>query len=494
MPEILRKLLSILLLLAIMVGMVPACGPSSASSDHSMDNAMLLALASHEQLELGQGDVSSSNIGGNLLGKTVSQPAAATKNNPNAQLSAIYAKFAESQSEGSASRIHFESKANEYALLADALTIARVRRAQRRGRGFQRFIRRLARAPVNVSKGVARGVGKLLKGTFRVTGTILAVAAEHIPRLARDYVMQKLRDLRDLAQGRINLTWDKIAEKIGLPFAIWLRSRIDPAFVRLRDRVVNRVLGKNKEQSKGEEGKEDEDVSTSEDEGDVSGEVKIEPMYGTWQIDAEGEPDDMGGYIKWDEYWTGLPSSFEDDCLVGPAGIHGATIFSDDAAFTFSFDLDEENLHGKVTGSFDWESEAESSEGTFDEEITNGWIRPAPDGSGWEFGGTVEIDMNISMSLRCVHRTMIEGETIISYYWREQSNPLKATATLSGDILQLVPGEGDEPDHLAPGGIMYVDASKESESLEMAIFCIDCGVPDDFPPPFKMFEGDEHEE
>ena len=78
-------------------------------------------------------------------------------------------------------------------------------------------------------------------------------------------------------------------------------------------------------------------------------------------MDAEGEPDDMGGYIKWDEYWTGLPSSFEDDCLVGPAGIRGATIFSDDAAFAFSFELDEEMVQGKVFGSFDWESEAEAS-------------------------------------------------------------------------------------------------------------------------------------
>ncbi len=257
MPESLRNLFSILLLLAITVSIVPACGPSSASSDRSMDDAMLLALASHEQLELEQGDVSSSNIGGNLLGKTVSQPAAATKNNPNAQLSAIYAKFAESQSEGSASRIHFESKANEYALLADALTIARVRRAQRRGRGFQRFIRRLARAPVNVSKGVARGVGKLLKGTFRVTGTILAVAAEQIPRLARDYVMQKLRDLRNLAQGKIELTWDKVAARLGGPFAVWLRSRIDPAFVRLRDRVVARVLGKKQPERNTEENDEE---------------------------------------------------------------------------------------------------------------------------------------------------------------------------------------------------------------------------------------------
>lgn len=488
MTETLRKLLSILLLLAIMVSFMPACGPSSVSSSRSMDNAMLLALASHEQLELEQGDVSSSNIGGNLRGKTVSQPTAATKNNPHAQLSAIYAKFAESQSEGSASRIHFESKANEYALLADALTIARARRAQRRGRGFQRFIRRLARAPINVSRGVARGVGKLLKGTLRVTGTILAVAAEQIPRLARDYVMQKLRDLRNLAQGKIELTWDKVAARLGGPFAVWLRSRIDPAFVRLRDRVVNRVLGKNKDQSKGEEGKKDEDVSTSEDEGDVSGEVKIEPMYGTWQIDAEGEPDDMGGYIKWDEYWTGLPASFEDDCLVGPAGIRSVTIFSENPAFTLSFELDEETLHGKVTGSFDWESEAESSEGTFNEEITNGWIRPAPDGFGWEFGGNVDIDMNINMSLRCVHRTMAEGATSISYYWREQMNPVKAVATLSGEIYQLVQGEGDEPDHLTPGGELWVDVTIESESLEMAIYCFDCGVPDDFPPPVYLEE------
>ena len=227
---------------------------------------------------------------------------------------------------------------------------------------------------------------------------------------------------------------------------------------------------------------------TVDDEGGVADEVKTEPTYGTWKIDAEGKPDDMGGYIKWDEYWTGLPSSFEDDCLVGPAGIRGATIFSEDTAFTFSFELDEETIHGRVTGSFDWESEAESSEGRFDEEIVNGWIRPASDGTGWEFGGDINIDMNIDMSLRCLHRSMVEGGTNISYYWREQSNPLKTGATLSGDIFQLVPGEGDEPDHLAPGGIMWVSADIESENLQMTIYCIDCNVPDDFPPPVYLEE------
>lgn len=89
--------------------------------------------------------------------------------------------------------------------------------------------------------------GKLLKGTLEVAKIAVVIAAEHVPQMARDYVMQKLRDLRDLAQGKINLTWDKLAGKLGVPFAIWLRSRIDPAFVRLRDRIVAKVLGRKRQ-------------------------------------------------------------------------------------------------------------------------------------------------------------------------------------------------------------------------------------------------------
>ena len=486
MPEILRKLLSILLLLAIMVGMVPACGPSSASSDHSMDNAMLLALASHEQLELGQGDVSSSNIGGNLLGKTVSQPAAATKNNPNAQLSAIYAKFAESQSEGSASRIHFESKANEYALLADALTIARVRRAQRRGRGFQRFIRRLARAPVNVSKGVARGVGKLLKGTFRVTGTILAVAAEHIPHLARDYVMQKLRDLRNLAQGKIELTWDKVAARLGGPFAVWLRSRIDPAFVRLRDRVVARVLGKKQPERDTEEN--DEEGSGDDGEEGYDQPENVEISYGNYKVVVDNHGDNWG-YFSWIDYWTNLPETYLDRCQWLSKSTGDAEAYLDDFEMELEFELDSGQLKGTFAHDGTYDITYQKSEWVLAGVIEDGWVQPAPDASGWIFGGTAVVEVTMHDRWRCHHCVQGEGGCVdMLVQWLEDEKTKEVKAKVEGWTEQVVPGKGDDPDRLVPGGAYTLIVSYEGSDADMVIDCERCVLPADFPPPVYIEE------
>jgi len=484
-PPVGQRLKSAFLLLVMAGSLLPGCSTSRAELDRSMDDALLLALAAHEQLELGTPVV---RAGGGVWMAPTLAPFAAGRVNPHRQLQSMYADFAGAIGEGGPGFDHFLAKAQEHRQAGDALDSSRARRDARRGRGFQRFIRGLAQAPVKVT----RGVGQLLKGTLRVTGTVIAIAIEQAPQIARDIVMKKLKELRNLLQGRIDLAWDKVAAKLGLPFALWLRSKVDPAFVRVRDRVVAQVLGKDRARS----GQGEADQSAPTEDGDTeTDETTDQARYGTWQVDPQGDPDDMGGYIKWDQHWTGLPSSFADDCQPAPDGTRGTTIFSDDARFSFILELDEETIQGKVVGSFDWGSELERSQGSFDEEISNGWIRPAADGSGWELGGSVDIDMTIATSIRCIHRTVTEGGgTLITYYWRDQSKPLTAVATLSGNITQLVPGEEGEPDHLAPGGILWVDASIESEDLEMAIFCIDCSVPDELPPPFKVGDGEAQEE
>ncbi len=456
---------------------------------------MLLALASHEQLELGQGDVSSSNIGGNFLGKTVSRPPAATKNNPNAQLSAIYARFAESQPKGSASRTHFESKAREYALLADALTNARARHARRRGRGFQRFIRRLARAPVNVSKGVARGVGKLLKGSFRVAGTIIAVAAEQIPRLARDYVMQKLRDLRNLAQGKIDLTWDKVAARLGGPFAIWLRSKIDPAFVRLRDRVVARVLGKappkatQHDQPKGAGQDEDEAAIGEEGEGGYDDE-DVQIAYGNHKVVVDDHGDNWG-YFTWMDYWTNLPGDPRgDNCQPALSSTGTAEAYLDDFEMELEFELDSGQLKGNFGHDGTFELGYQVSEWVLLGEIEDGWVRPASDASGWSFGGTAVVEVTMHDRWRCFrcipdNTGFCEDVVVV---WLEDEKTKEVKATVEGWTEQVVPGEGDDPDRLMPGGEYTLIVSYEGPDADMMMDCERCVLPADFPPPVYFDE------
>ncbi|MFA9406535.1 MAG: hypothetical protein ACERKX_12045 [Anaerolineales bacterium] len=490
MTKTLGNSICFLLLLSMMVGIVPACGPSSVSSDRSMENAMLLALASHEQLELGQRDDLSLRTSGNHSMKTVAKPSIAGKSNPHEQLVEIYAKFARSQSEGSVTQKYFEDKATEHALLSQALTNVRAKNARRRGRGFQRFIRRLTRAPVNVSKGVARGVGKLLKGTLRVTGTIIAVAVEQIPRLARDYVMQKLRDLRDLAQGRINLTWDKIAEKIGLPFAIWLRSRIDPAFVRLRDRVVARALKRDRKP----------DVIVGNDEDKSIGEIDqndVEIGYGNWQVDLITDEENCGGTFEWVDYWQNLPKNDRDDCQPALDSTHHVDVWIDsNVSIPLTFELDSGKLKGGFeTNSFDDITAYQTAEGSISAEIVDGWVRPRPDNHGWEFGGSMSVEVQAAVELRCWYNPE-DPQTPGYFYWINDDKTITVETPFTGQTDQFYESvdEGD-PGVTSTGGTIDLYVGELSSQAwqggqQLLVLCESRDLPGKFPPPFLGEIGD----
>jgi len=453
-----------------------------------MDDALLLALASHEQLDLGQEDVSSSNAGGFLMMKTVTIPGNAKKENPHNQLAGIYARFALSQLEGSATRNHFESKAIEHALLAQALTDARARRARQRGRGFQRFVRRLARAPINVSKGVARGVGKLLKGTLRVTGTILAVAAEQIPRLARDYVMQKLRDLRNLAQGKIELTWDKVAARLGGPFAVWLRSRIDPAFVRLRDRFVARVLGKKQQERDTEENDEEGSGDDGEEGNDQPENVEV--RYGSHKVVVDNHGDNWG-YFEWIDFWTNLPGNPRgDNCQPLSQSTGSADAYLDDFEMEVEFELDSGQLMGTFAHDGTYDIAYQKSEWVLAGIIEDGWVQPAPDASGWTFGGTAVVEVTIHDRWRCFrcipdNKGFCEDVVVV---WLEDEKTKEVKAKVEGWTEQVVPGKGDDPDRLVPGGEYTLIVSYEGPDADMVIDCESCVLPADFPPPVYIEE------
>ncbi len=490
MPETFGKLIRFLILISMMVGVVPACGPSSVSHNRSMDDAMLLALASHEQLDLGHEDTLSTNAGGYLMTRTVTLPDNATKENPHHQLAGIYAKFALSQSEGSATRKHFEDKAIAHALLSQALTEARAKSARRRGRGFQRFLRIFARAPIKMPKAVARAVGKLLKGTFRVAGTVIAVAAEQIPRLARDYVMQKLRDLRNLAQGKIELTWDKVAARLGGPFAIWLRSRIDPAFVRLRDRFVARVLGKKQPQGDSDHDEDDASTSDVEDDGEARNEqtenAKI--SYGNHKVVVDNHGDNWG-YFEWIDYWTNLPETELDRCQWLSEATGDADAYLDDFEMELEFELDSGRLMGTFAHDGTYDIGYQKSEWVLVGFIEDGWVQPAPDASGWTFGGTAVVEVTMHDKWRCHHCVPTEGGcSDILVQWLEDEKTKEVKATIEGWTEQVVPGEGDDPDRLAPGGVYTLIVSYEGSDADMMMDCERCVLPADFPPPVYIEE------
>lgn len=237
-PSSASRLRSIFLLLVLLAGLLPSCQAQDAEVGGRLDDSLLLALAAHEQLETGQ---TTGAVGGGVL-MTLLPPEAGPRPNPHRELASWYEDMAvKLDEEGGPAFDYVVAQLEEQNRLAADLDAARVRQAQR-GRGFQRLVRGVARTVVGAPLKVVRAAGIGVREIARFAKTVTLLAADQVPQLARDYIQRKIRMLGGLLQGRIDLAWDKIAERLGFPFAAWLRSRIDPAFVRLRNRIVARAI------------------------------------------------------------------------------------------------------------------------------------------------------------------------------------------------------------------------------------------------------------
>lgn len=467
------RLQSIFLFLVLMVGLLPSCQGMPSEPGRPMDDALLLALASHEQFELGE---QTARVGGARLA-AYAQGLAPRSPNPHRQLQSMYADFASSVGEGGLGYEHFAAKAQEHMLLADALDTSRARRDARRGRGFQRFIRGLAQAPIKVTQGV----GQLLKGTLRVTGTVIAIALEQAPQIAREIVHEKLRELRNLLQGKIDLAWDKVAAKLGLPFAVWLRSKIDPAFVRLRDRVVRNLLGEGrKTPSPGvTETVEEQDESTDR------------PGYGNWEVELMTDEASCYGGFVWINYWTNLPAIERggDNCQRALDLTHHVDFFFEPGVgIPLSFELDSGNLRGGFdVRSFDNPAPWEQVEGTVSAEIEGGWVRPRADGRGWEFGGEFETTVHGLVGLECWYAPddpMVAGY----FHWIADDKQVVVRTPFRGSTYQYVEGTGEEPGRVTPGGTLQLTVGTPYEGTfpsepMLEAWCEDQSLPAEFPPP-----------
>lgn len=227
------RLRSTFLAVLLLAELLPSCQAQGIEPERSMDDALLLALASHEQLDAGGPKVST---GGQGYRMALASVAGAPRPNPHRELARWYTDMAMQLDEDSGPMYDYVvDKLEDHNRLADDLDRVRQRHASR-GRGLQRFLRGVARAPVQVLRAVGTGA----RETFRFAKTLIVVAADQVPQLARDYIQRKIREVGGLLQGRIDLAWDRIAERVGWPFAAWLRAKVDKAFVRQRDRLLGR--------------------------------------------------------------------------------------------------------------------------------------------------------------------------------------------------------------------------------------------------------------
>ena len=289
------------------------------------------------------------------------------------------------------------------------------------------------------------------------------------------------RELRNILQGKIDLAWDKVAAKLGLPFALWLRSKVDPAFVRVRDRFVRNLLGTNR--------KPPQPTATTK-AGKQPGEQET-PGYGNWDVDLFTDDEACGAGFTWSNYWANLPAQdlTRDDCQPALDSTHHVDFFFEPGmTIPLRFELNS----GQLKGGFDVRSfenlvDWETVEGSLSAEIEDGWVRPRADNQGWDFGGMLVVDVRGVVGLEC---TFFPDDPMSPAYnyWMNDDKRTAARTEFSGSTFQFVGGNGDEPGRVTSGGTIDLTAGTPYEGGSppepmLFIWCEDQSLPSDFPPP-----------
>lgn len=296
-----------LLLLSAILLLAWLAPRTRAQSTHTMDDAMLLMLAGQSRLH----DDYDPAAQAALLGTAVpARGASRAQINEHKQLADYYQNFANNLPAGSPARQSFDNRAQAHQDQAQILEQARTRYFQQR-RGMGGVLRRVGGA-------VARPVVQVARGLGRVGDKVFVIARDELISRVRQIVRDRVKDLVDLGEGRVDAIVARIARKGG-----WLLAGAAEEFVlrpalrrleRLVDQNVNRLLGErsdgeaaNTEETSAEaEDAEVDDVNTPEDDSVADGDD-----VHTTDWDTVGEEGETGYDDEEEEEPTTVPADEE---------------------------------------------------------------------------------------------------------------------------------------------------------------------------------------
>jgi len=257
---------STLLLLVVLAGLVAGCLPPAAPSDpaQSVDEALLLMLSSHSLLAQMLTETTSSRTPGLLALLAQSSGRA----NEARRLADWYQNVVDTLPQDDEVRQHFAARADEYYERAKRVDEERAREERRRQRGFFRWFGRQVR-------NVGNGLGRAMSGAMGFAGAVIEyVIEEEIPARIRAAIRAEWERIRQMAQGRIDALWQRLADRYGDVVAGYLRDRVDPLFIRLRDRVTGRA-GRNARRTQ----------AAARGQATPTGPAEFElPASGQWQL------------------------------------------------------------------------------------------------------------------------------------------------------------------------------------------------------------------
>ncbi len=165
--------------------------------------------------------------------------------------------------------------------------------------------------------------------------------------------------------------------------------------------------------------------------------------------------------------------------------------YLEDYSLTLDFKLDSGTLHSSTSGEGVYDLlPVYITDWVYTLELEEGWVKPSLDATGWSFGGIVVFDVTIHNQWRCLH-CIPDGEGYcedVQRYYLEDEKTTSVRAKLEGWTEQVVPGMGDEPDRLEPGGTYTFTIDYEDAKAELLLDCADCVLPADFSAPVYLEE------
>lgn len=282
-----------LLLIIFLAGLLPACG-TGPGANHSLDDATLLLISAYRHLDLEDAFVGRGRIGLLAPANAPLSDAGRSSNEIESlirirqQLHADQLAKLDEQLSGDQARRVKASLEEEQRVKIEALIKAaeRLKKSRsRRSRGIFGLFRRIGHGIANVVSRGLRAVGRATRFAVTKLG----------PEVVRDMVMKRVKALNALIQGRFDLMWDRVRGRLGGPLTELLRTVVDKAFVRERDRLVAR-LGLNR----------DSQVAGAPAGGDTEPQAAEEDPVGP---EGEGGYDEAvacGDYSWVEDYFEGI--------------------------------------------------------------------------------------------------------------------------------------------------------------------------------------------
>lgn len=180
----------------------------------------------------------------------------------------------------------------------------------------------------------------------------------------------------------------------------------------------------------------------------------------------------------WTNFWTDLPDNDERDCQRTGEPQLDAYALERDLDFNLTFDPDNDEVTGSFQASvvsdpyIDWRVTTVTVRGR----VADSWIEPIGDHEGWQFGGTMVLDLTFDSQLECYAIRLTEsGFRVWDHtFWTEQADSVQLTLDFYGETFQ----SGED------GGTYDLEIGERTdEGVWAYLYCYDCALPDDFPPP-----------